>query len=326
MRLMVQISRCDLFGPGLCGGISLKLIGRRDNTRRKGRFGFGQKVVGGTKQVNARSAGALARTSVRSTLNSRNASDAGAFSRFALIASAAPALPVFRRSVEIRFPLLDRARPFVFTAFVLLLLTGSARAQVRITIDHNDNKTANAEFRFTRVPSPAHNDAGARAILTLVDAEADGNSADISVLNDGLLPDAEDQPRKNFFLNTGSGGGRLRMDLGSVVWIAQINSYSWHSNSRGPQVYRVWASDGTGPNFNAEPQGTIDPAKYGWKSIAIVDTRTDDEDGGQYGVSITDASGSLGKFRYLLFDLYPVEVADNSGNTFYSEIDVVAKK
>jgi hypothetical protein len=43
-------------------------------------------------------------------------------------------------------------------------------------------------------------------------------------------------------------------------------------------------------------------------------------------VSVTDSSGSLGKFRYLLFDLYPVEVADNSGNTFYSELDVVAKK
>ena len=117
-----------------------------------------------------------------------------------------------------------------------------------------------------------------------------------------------------------------QVDLGAVIAIAQINSYSWHSNSRGPQVYRVWASDGADPNFNPEPKGTVDPAKCGWKSIAIVDTRTDEEDGGQYGVSVTDLSGSLGKFRFLLFDLYPVEVADNSGNTFYSEIDVVAKK
>lgn len=214
----------------------------------------------------------------------------------------------------------------IITTFALLLLAAAAQAQVKITIDHNDNKTANPEYKFARVPFPARNDAGAKAILTLVDAEADGNSADIGVLIDGLLPDAEDQPRRNFFLNTGTGGGRLRMDLGAVIAIAQINSYSWHSNSRGPQVYRVWASDGADPNFNAEPKGTVDPAKCGWKSIAIVDTRTDAEDGGQYGVSITDATGSLGKFRYFLFDLYPVEVADSSGNTFYSEIDVVAKK
>jgi hypothetical protein len=160
----------------------------------------------------------------------------------------------------------------------------------------------------------------------MVDAEADGNSADISVLIDGLLPDAEDQSRRNFFLNAGSGGGRVRMDLGSVMEISQVNSYSWHSGSRGPQVYRLWVSDGLAPNFNAEPNGLVDPAQCGWKSLAIVDTRTDEEDGGQYGVSISDAAGSLGKFRYLLFDFYPVEVSDNFGNTFYSEIDVVAKK
>jgi hypothetical protein len=219
-----------------------------------------------------------------------------------------------------------KIKRFVFLTFALLLFALSAQAQVRITIDHNNNKIANADFKFQRVPSPARNDAGAKAVLTLVDAEADGNSADIYVLTDGLLPDAEDQPRKNFFLNTGTGGGRLRMDLGSVIAIAQINSYSWHSTSRGPQVYRVWASDGADPNFNAEPKGAIDPAKCGWKSIAIVDTRTDEEDGGQYGVSINDASGTLGRFRYLLFDLYPVEVADSSGNTFYCEIDVIAKK
>jgi hypothetical protein len=233
---------------------------------------------------------------------------------------------IYHRDTEDHRGNTEKTKLFIFTTLTLLVLAVAAQGQVRITIDHNDNKTANAEFKFQRVPSPARNDAAAKAILTLVDAEADGNSSDIGVLTDGLLPDAEDQPRRNFFLNTGTGGGRLRMDLGSVIAIAQINSYSWHSNSRGPQVYRVWASDGADPNFNAEPKGTMDPAKFGWKSIAIVDTRTDEEDGGQYGVSITDASGSLGKFRYLLFDLYPVEVADNSGNTFYSEIDVVAKK
>ena len=43
-------------------------------------------------------------------------------------------------------------------------------------------------------------------------------------------------------------------------------------------------------------------------------------------MSITDASGNLGRFRYLMFDCYVTEVADDFGNTFYSEIDVVAKK
>ena len=62
--------------------------------------------------------------------------------------------------------------------------------------------------------------------------------------------------------------------------------------------------------------------------LATVDTRSADEnkDGGQWGVNITDLSGSLGKFRFLLFDCYVTEVADEFGNTFYSEIDVIARK
>src|SRR5262245_35474097 len=199
-------------------------------------------------------------------------------------------------------------RRFVLAIITLLLAAAHSYAQPKVTIDHNSNKTATADYKFPRVPSPARNDAGAQALWTLVDAEADGNSADISALNDGVLPTSEDQPRRNFFLNTGSGGGRLKMDLGSVMEVSQVNSYSWHTGSRGPQVYRLWASDGMLPNFNAEPKGDLDPAACGWISIVIVDTRTDEADGGQYGVSITDARGVLGKFRYLLFDLYPTEI------------------
>ena len=237
-----------------------------------------------------------------------------------------PSEAIYHRDTEVDRAYTEKIQHFVFTISTLLALAISVHAQPRVTIDHNQEKTATAEFKFMRVPSPARNDAGAKATFRIVDAEVDGNSADISALNDGILPDGEDQARRNFFLNQGTGGGRLLMDLGSEIDVAQVNSYSWHSSSRGPQVYRLWASDGSAANFNLEPKGTIDPAQCGWKSIVIVDTRTDEEDGGQYGVSINDATGSLGKFRYLLFDLYPVEVSDNFGNTFYSEIDVVAKK
>jgi hypothetical protein len=46
------------------------------------------------------------------------------------------------------------------------------------------------------------------------------------------------------------------------------------------------------------------------------------EEGGQYAASV---SGSLGRYRYLLFDCYVTELHDNWGNTFYSEIDVLGK-
>lgn len=212
------------------------------------------------------------------------------------------------------------------TAFGLFAVT--MQAQTRITIAHNDTQTANAEFKFATVPSPSRTDAATNARVVIVDGEGDPNGADVTALVDGILPTAPDQPRQNFFVAAGSGGARLLIDLGRVLDIAQLNSYSWHANSRAPQVFRVWGSDGSSLQFEGEPKANVDPATCGWRVIAIVDTRSEDanKDGGQFGVSITDLSGSLGKFRYLLLDCYVTEIADNFGNTFYSEFDVIAKK
>jgi hypothetical protein len=211
---------------------------------------------------------------------------------------------------------------------ILSLFQLTAHAQIKITIDHNTGAAINPEFKFKSLPSPSRNDAATNARVLIVDGEADTNSAGVSALVDGLLPASDDQPIRNFFIAAGSGGARILIDLGRVIDVGQINSYSWHPDDRAPQVYRVWASDGTAPNFNDAPRANIDPRNCGWKMMATVDTRSDDEtkDGGQWGVSITDARGSLGKIRYLLFDCYVTEVADDFGNTFYSEIDVVAKK
>lgn len=209
----------------------------------------------------------------------------------------------------------------------LLSLTLTAHAQVKVTFDHNSNALATGAFKFKNVPSPAKDDAAARAKLLLVEGDVDGNGADLGALIDGVLPTEDDQPAANFFWNAGTGGGRFQMDLGSVIDIAQVNTYSWHPSTRGPQVYKVWASDGGDPKFNSAPKSNIDPTNCGWKLITLVDTRSKEgNDGGQFGVSIADARGSLGKYRYLLFDCYVTETGDEFGNTFYSEIDVVAKK
>ena len=217
---------------------------------------------------------------------------------------------------------------FLFTIGMLVVTASLASAQTRVTIEHNTGGAINPEFKFKSIPPPSHEDAATKAHVVMVDGEADGNSAGLEALTDGVLPTSDDQPRRNFFVTAGSGGARLLIDLGRVIDVAQINSYSWHPDSRAPQVYRVWASDGSDPRFNAEPKANVDPRTVGWKVLATVDTRSDDahKDGGQFGVSINDPRGSLGRFRYLLFDCYVTEVADNFGNTFYSEIDVVARK
>jgi hypothetical protein len=214
-----------------------------------------------------------------------------------------------------------------FTILCFIAMPIAAHAQVKVTFDHNPNAAANRAFKFKNVPSPAKDDAATKAKLLLVEGEADANGADLNALTDGALPTEEDQPAANFFWNAGTGGGRFQMDLGNIIEIAQVNTYSWHPNTRGPQVYRLWASDGAAANFNPAPKTKVDLAATGWKLITVVDTRSKEgDDGGQFGVSITDAQGSLGKFRYLLFDCYVTETADEFGNTFYSEIDVIAKQ
>ena len=212
----------------------------------------------------------------------------------------------------------------IATLLVLGLATPPA---AKITIDHNTGSAANGNFKFKNVPSPAKDDLGAKAKLTLVDGEIDSNGADLTALTDGILPTEEDEPGANFFFNAGTDGGRLRLDLGAILELAQVNTYSWHPNTRGPQLYKLYASDGADPKFNGEPKRPVDPATCGWKFIVTVGTMPDQgEEGGQYAVSVTDPSGSLGKYRYLLFDCYATEASDDWGNTFYSEVDVVAKK
>jgi hypothetical protein len=197
---------------------------------------------------------------------------------------------------------------------------------ISVICGFNPNTTANREFKFKNVPSPVKNDAAATAKLTLIGGEIDGGSAELHALVDGRLPTDEDDPGANVFFSAGSSGGRFRMDLGKVIDIAQVNSYSWHPNSRGPQLYKLYAAEGSETNLDLNPKRGMDPATRGWTFIATVNTLPQQgEDGGQYGASVTDASGSLGNYRYLLFDCYVTELYDNWGNTFYSEIDVIER-
>ena len=208
----------------------------------------------------------------------------------------------------------------------VLILCAAARADLRVTVDRNLGSDATYAFKFKNIPSPVKEDAAANATLVLIVGRRDTNGAPLSALVDGLLPNDEDQPDANFFFAQGTRGGRIRMDFGGVIEIGQINSYSWHANTRGPQFYNVFGSDGTDPKFNAAPDEKTNPADCGWKLIATVYTIPRQGGmGGQYGVSISDPSGSLGKYRYLLFDCDATEVNDAWGNTFYSEIDVIKK-
>ena len=200
---------------------------------------------------------------------------------------------------------------------MLMLLFSDAK----VTFDRNPNSAATREFKFKNIASPVKDDAAAKAKLTLIDGDLDQGSAELAALVDGRLPHDEDEPGSNVFFRAGSSGGRFRMDFTRAIEIAQVNTYSWHPSSRGPQLYKLYAADGSDPKFNPDPKRGVDPATCGWKLIALVSTLPDKgEDGGQYAASVSN----VGKYRYLLFDCYVTELYDNWGNTFYSEIDVIS--
>jgi hypothetical protein len=191
-----------------------------------------------------------------------------------------------------------------------------------VKFERNPNNEATREFKFKTISSPVKDDAAANAKLTLIDGELDQGSAELSALVDGRLPNDEDEPGANVFFRAGSSGGRFRMDFTTPIEIARVNTYSWHPNSRGPQLYKLYGADGTEPKFNPDPKRGVDPATCGWKLIALVSTLPEKgDDGGQYAASVSD----VGTYRYLLFDCYVTELYDNFGNTFYSEIDVIRK-
>ncbi|HEV3270803.1 MAG TPA: basic secretory protein-like protein [Candidatus Methylacidiphilales bacterium] len=216
--------------------------------------------------------------------------------------------------------------PKLTRALLLLTFAVASRAYAAPVATMDRNADGDPEFKFEHVPSPLANDAAAKAKFTVVDGRSGFiEGSKIKALNDGELPGNNDSPEENFFFGQGTNGGRLQVDLGSAIEISQVNTFSWHPGSRAPQVYKLYASDGTSPDFNPTPKRPVDPARCGWTLLAVVDTRLKyREAGGQYGVSISDFAGSLGTYRYLLFDISCTDPNDAFSNTFYSEIDVRA--
>jgi hypothetical protein len=203
----------------------------------------------------------------------------------------------------------------------IALFAATGRADVKVVTDHNPNDAASWSFRFKNVARPAKADAATGAQLTLVSGERDANGGDLARLVDGRMPTDADQPQENFFFAAGTKGGRIQLDLGKTIEVGELRTYSWHPGGRAPQVYTVYASDGSAAGFDAKPAGS--PTDAGWKQLARVDTSKVEEQGGQHAASITDTAGALGKFRYLLFDVSATDPADRFSNTFLGEIDVI---
>ncbi len=215
-------------------------------------------------------------------------------------------------------------RLFIVVASVVLACASISLAETKVVVGHHSPEDAAGGFAFQNVPAPSQSDAAQKAAFTLVDGRRDRNGGRLDVLGDGKVPTDEDQPSGNLFFSANTDGGRILVDLREAIAIKQVNTYSWHPGSRGPQVYTLYASDGSAAGFDAQPKKGNDPRTCGWTLAAKIDTRPErGSGGGQYGVSVRDSDGNLGTYRYLLFDISCTDADDPFGNTFYSEIDVV---
>jgi hypothetical protein len=215
---------------------------------------------------------------------------------------------------------------------MLGLMKGKAPGVV-VSIDKLTGLAASKAFAFQTIPTISKVDAGQEAIFSIVDGRKGNFGGEVQIFNDGLAPRHERDERLMLCFDPGSVEGRIGADLGKAIDVEAINTYAWYKDShRWNQVYRVYGSDGTAANFDAEPKIGVNPTSSGWTFIADVDTRqtpggTDlrDDDRGQSGVNIHAEKGSLGKFRYLLFVTFASETQNVYGQEFWAEIDVVGK-
>jgi hypothetical protein len=56
--------------------------------------------------------------------------------------------------------------------------------------------------------------------------QSQSRCSSLDLLHDGLLPNCTDAPTQNFFFTGGTLEGRFKVDLGSVVPLGQVKTYS----------------------------------------------------------------------------------------------------
>jgi hypothetical protein len=204
---------------------------------------------------------------------------------------------------------------------------------VRVTVEHVKTGEVPPGNPFRKVPAPSADDAAKDAEFSIVDGLPTSPDAH-ERLRDGLMQPNADTPKSSFYWVPGTLEGRLKIDLRRVMPVAQINTYTRHFNGRSPQVYKVFGSDGAAPGFDPAPPIGADPARRGWTLIANVDTRQETDPEGEYfGVSITGGDGNagggnagggnVGRYRYVLFEMFPTQTLESWSHSFFGEIDVV---
>lgn len=192
--------------------------------------------------------------------------------------------------------------------------------QIVVTrIERGDGTSA---FRFPTIESPSRDDYAdmSKGLATVQAIHGNLMGASANVLLDGVGQSHQDAPEESAFFGGRTGG--FLIDLGQDISISKINCYSWHQHAtiedhrhRARQRFTVYGFAG-----DELPELMLYPDEAGWTRIARVNSdrffevkdRLDRP--AQQASSMTASSGSIGQYRYLLWEV--------SRGTFYGEIDV----
>lgn len=257
------------------------------------------------------------------------------------VASAAPdgqsRVDVAVGSVDVRLKDIDTVQ-HLRAGDALCVEAGERRVMTRI--ESGDGSSA---FRFPTIEPPSNQDYADRSrrharievLRGALQKGEKGASGPVSVLIDGKGQSHEDSPNESAFFANGEQGAFL-LDLGKTVNITKINTYSWHQNTtflpqrhRAVQKYTLYGHSGDHLPGTA---GSL--IEQGW--VRVTRVNSDDffqvadplDRPAQQACSITAARGTIGKFRYLLWEVESTLGwhTRETNNTFYGEFDVYAEE
>lgn len=139
------------------------------------------------------------------------------------------------------------------------------------------------------------------------DAGADGNK--LPRLNDGKLAANDDDIKACTWFEQHE--ARWVLDLGKAVDLGRVDTWAWHKANRALMDIVIWGSDSA-----TMPDATgVDPA-VAWVKLGAANT-TKLGEGGKHGVSVLNATGSLGSYRWLMWQ-------SKRKGTFFTEVAVYA--
>jgi len=211
----------------------------------------------------------------------------------------------------------------------------AGQAQVMVRIERGDGTAA---FRFPTIEPPSSADwadwsrahATIRVVGGALHTTAPIPSGPAERLLDGRGQSTQDSPAESIFFDNNASGGLL-LDLGQPISVSRINTYSWHETRDGEnRVRAVQKFTLYGYAGDVPPGRDRSLVATGWVPLARVDS--DDffrvmqpiDRPAQQACAITGAHGSIGRYRYLLWEVHPTQSRNPVffNNTFYAEFDV----